>query len=126
MNAALKRGDLVEAGHYRRIMEDFLGDDEDNVSVPSEASEDEPQGEDSTGVERGDAGPSANTNGDARLTTSPSTSEGEPEMHPGTQVDAYVDSQGTMVDDSSQASTDSDASVSARPALDFKTVFRST
>ena len=47
-------------------------------------------------------------------------------MHPGTQVDAYVDSQGTMVDDSSQASTDSDASVSAKPALDFKTVFRST
>ena len=77
-------------------------------------------------MERGEAGPSANTNGDARLTTSPSTSEGEPEMHPGTQVDAYVDSQGTMVDDSSQASTDSNASVGARPALDFKTVFRST
>ena len=47
-------------------------------------------------------------------------------MHPGTQVDAYVDSQGTMVDGSSQASTDSNASVGARPALDFKTVFRST
>ena len=36
-----------------------------------------------------------------------------------TAMDAYVDSQGTMVDDSSQASTDSDASVSARSALDF-------
>ena len=33
-------------------------------------------------------------------------SEGEPEMHPGNQVDAYVDSQGTMVDDSSQIEGD--------------------
>ena len=47
-------------------------------------------------------------------------------MHLGTQVVAYVDSQGTMVDDLSQASTDSDASVGVGPALDFKTVFRST
>eukprot|EP01043_Picozoa_sp_COSAG02_P039886 COSAG02_NODE_3183_length_7215_cov_13.727234_7_plen_46_part_01 len=44
-------------------------------------------------------------------------SEGEPEMHLGTQVDAEVDSQGTMVDDSSQASTDSNTSGGVRPAL---------
>ena len=79
----------------------------------------------STGVERGEAGTDANTNGDARLITLPSMFEGEPETHLGTQVDANVDSQGTIVDDSSQASTDSNTSGGVRPALEIlKQFFR--
>ena len=49
----------------------------------------------------------------------------EPKAYLGTQVDSYVDSQGTMVDDSSQASTESNTSGGVRPALEIlKQFFR--
>ena len=70
-------------------MDDFFGDDEGNVSDPDVASEDEPRGDISTGVERGEACADADTHSDARLITSPSMFEGEPETHLGTQVDNF-------------------------------------
>ena len=66
------------------------------------------------------------------MPTSPSQSEGEPESHCGTQVDANVDSQLTTVDDDddgddddSQLSEHSVASGTERPALDYYSIFRS-
>eukprot|EP01043_Picozoa_sp_COSAG02_P004315 COSAG02_NODE_111_length_36009_cov_42.221248_12_plen_74_part_00 len=72
-----------------------------------------------------DRGAAGNDNGtdDARLPASPSQSEGEPESHCGTQIDANVDSQLTTVDDGddgddddSQLSEHSAASGIERPA----------
>ena len=83
-----------------------------------------------------DRGVAGNDNGtdDARLPASPSQSEGEPESHCGTQVDANVDSQLTTVDDDDDGGDDGDdsqpsdhsvASGTERPALDFYSIFRS-
>lgn len=60
LRAALKR-DLVEAGHYRRIMEEFFGAEEDSVSDPVETSAVDLSGEDCAGEDSGEAAPSDNT-----------------------------------------------------------------
>ena len=130
LKAALRVGDLVVAGHYQRIIDEFFGADDNaaDLAVVSESDSEgaaagRPAGGTPATVERGDAGDD-DAVGDTRRSASPSQSEDEPTTHPGTQVDANADSQVTTID-GSESSDDGDASEVVRPALDFNTVFSS-
>ena len=112
----------MEAGHYRCILEDFFGADEDNASDPVEASRIGPSGDDHAGVESGDAEPGDNTGSVVRQPAVASTLESTPEAP--SNVNVHADSHGVKFD-FDQRSPDDDTSGVARPALDFNTVFRS-
>ena len=87
-----------------------------------EASRIGPSGDDHAGVESGDAEPGDNTGSVVRQPAVASTLESTPEAP--SNVNVHADSHGVKFD-FDQRSPDDDTSGVARPALDFKTIFRS-
>ena len=133
LKASLRTGDLVAAGHYQRIVDEFFCADVNaaDLAVVSEsetegAAAGRPDSNTLVAEECGAAGDD-NAGGDTRRSASSSQSENEPETHHGTQIDAHADSQVTKIDgEASQSSDDGAASGVSKPALDFNTVFRSS
>ena len=133
LKASLRSGDLVAAGHYQRIIDEYFGADEVNAADPADVSgeeaEDAAAGRSDSGTpateDRGVAGMAHMASG-VRTSASSSQSEDEPTTHCGTQISANADSQVTVIDDGEDRSSDDDAaSGRARPALDYYSVFRS-
>ena len=129
LKASLRTGDLVAAGHYQRIVDEYFCA-EVNAADPAVVSDSESEGAaagrpDSDALateERGEAGPGDNTDSEVGESDVTQSSRDTPKAH--STVSVHTEAHGVTFD-FGQRNPDDDASGDARPALDFDTVFRS-